>query len=115
MIDKLEIVKRATVRRAKLYILRDKVAREIKRIIRRSEQVSIATKGGAELEEERKIAEAKQKEIDDAQAALEQAQAKKLEAEQAAKKEAAESADQSGSKEKATEDVSSEASAKEEK
>jgi len=80
MIDKLEIVKRATVRRAKLYILRDKVAREIKRIVRRSEQVSIATKGGAELEEERKIAEAHQKEIDDAQA--------KLEAEAAAKKEA---------------------------
>ncbi|MCD5384331.1 MAG: 50S ribosomal protein L19 [Candidatus Pacebacteria bacterium] len=82
MIDKLEIVKRARVRRAKLYILRDKVAREIKRVIRRSEQVSIATKGGAELEEERKIAEAKQKDIDDAQT--------KVEAEEAAKKEAEE-------------------------
>jgi len=82
MIDKLEIIKRVRVRRAKLYILRDKVAREMKRILRRGEQVSIATKGGAELEEERKVAEAKQKEIDDAQA--------KLEAEEAAKKEAEE-------------------------
>ncbi len=82
MIDKIEITKRARVRRAKLYILRDKVAREIKRIVRRSEQVSIATKGGAELDAERKLAEAKQKEIDDAQA--------KVEAEAAAKKEAEE-------------------------
>ncbi len=84
MIDKIEITKRARVRRAKLYILRDKVAREIKRVIRRSAQVSIATKGGAELDAERKLAEAKQKEIDDAQA--------KLEAEEAAKKEAEEKA-----------------------
>ncbi len=82
MIDKIEITKRAKVRRAKLYILRDKVAREIKRIIRKGEQVSIATKGGAELEEERKRAETKQKEIDDAQA--------KIEAEESAKKEAEE-------------------------
>lgn len=85
MIDKIEITKRAKVRRAKLYILRDKVAREIKRIIRKGEQVSIATKGGAELEEERKRAEAKQKEIDDAQA--------KIEAEEVAKKEAEEKAE----------------------
>ncbi len=84
MIDKLEIIKRARVRRAKLYILRDKVAREVKRVLRRSEQVNLATKGAAELEEERKAAEAKQKEIDDAQA--------KLEAEEAAKKEAEEKA-----------------------
>ena len=82
MIDKLEIIKRTRVRRAKLYILRDKVAREMKRILRRGEQVSITTKGGAELDVERKLAEAKQKEIDDAQA--------KLEAEETAKKEAAE-------------------------
>jgi large subunit ribosomal protein L19 len=71
MIDKLEIVKRSRVRRSKLYILRDKVAREIKRIVRRSEQVSITTKGAAELEEERKRAEAEQKAIDDAQAKVE--------------------------------------------
>jgi len=90
MIDKLEITKRARVRRAKLYILRDKVAREIKRIVRRSEQVSIATKGGAELDAERKLAEAKQKEIDDAQTKLEAEAAAKKEAEEKAQKEAEE-------------------------
>lgn len=60
VIDKIEIVKRARVRRSKLYLLRDKVAREMKRVLRRSTQVSIATKGSAELEEERKRAEAEE-------------------------------------------------------
>ncbi len=36
MIDKIEIVKRATMRRAKLYFLRDKVAREARRMLRRT-------------------------------------------------------------------------------
>jgi ribosomal protein L19 len=81
MIDKIEITKRTRIRRAKLYILRDKVAREMKRILRRGEQVSITTKGGAELDAERKLAEAKQKEIDDAQAKLEAEAAKKAAAE----------------------------------
>ncbi len=36
MIDKVEIVKRARVRRAKLYFIRDKVAREARRQLRRS-------------------------------------------------------------------------------
>ena len=36
MIDKIEIVKRATMRRAKLYFLRDKVAREARRALRRT-------------------------------------------------------------------------------
>ncbi|HMO82531.1 MAG TPA: 50S ribosomal protein L19, partial [Candidatus Paceibacterota bacterium] len=35
LIDKMEIVKRAKVRRAKLYYIREKVAREIKRQMRR--------------------------------------------------------------------------------
>lgn len=35
MIEKVEIVKRAKVRRAKLYYIRDKVAREAKRALRR--------------------------------------------------------------------------------
>jgi len=59
-IDKIEIVKRAKVRRAKLYFIRDKVARELKRVLRRTNQVSISTKGSAELEEERKRAEAEE-------------------------------------------------------
>src|SRR3989344_328422 len=36
MIDKIEIVKRARVRRAKLYFIREKVAREARRQLRRT-------------------------------------------------------------------------------
>lgn len=57
-IDKIEIVKRAKMRRAKLYFLRDKVAREVKRALRRSKLMGISTKGLTELEDERKRAEA---------------------------------------------------------
>lgn len=64
MIDKLEIVKRAKVRRAKLYYIREKVAREIKRQMRRMSLVSIATESGAEAAareaEEAKAAEAEE-------------------------------------------------------
>ncbi len=58
LIDKIEIVKRAKVRRAKLYYIREKVAREIKRQMRRMTQVDIATESEAEatlrIEEEAK-------------------------------------------------------------
>ncbi len=36
MIDKVEIIKRARVRRAKLYYIREKVAREARRMLRRT-------------------------------------------------------------------------------
>jgi large subunit ribosomal protein L19 len=36
MIDKIEIVKRSRVRRAKLYYIREKVAREARRLLRRT-------------------------------------------------------------------------------
>ena len=36
MIDKIEIIKRSRVRRAKLYFIRDKVAREARRQLRKS-------------------------------------------------------------------------------
>lgn len=48
MIDKLEIVKRSKVRRSKLYFIREKVAREIKRQMRRTTMTSLATESGAE-------------------------------------------------------------------
>lgn len=62
MIDKLEIVKRAKVRRAKLYYIREKVAREVKRQMRRMSLVSMSTESGAEAaareaEEAKKAAE----------------------------------------------------------
>ncbi len=43
VIDKIEIVKRSNVRRAKLYYIRDKVAREIKRQMRNARLLNIAT------------------------------------------------------------------------
>jgi large subunit ribosomal protein L19 len=46
MIEKVEIVKRARVRRAKLYFIREKVAREARRQLRRSRMMN----GAAEAE-----------------------------------------------------------------
>ncbi len=43
VIEKIEIVKRSKVRRAKLYYIREKVAREIRRKMRRMMQVSLTT------------------------------------------------------------------------
>jgi large subunit ribosomal protein L19 len=68
MIDKIEIVRRAKVRRAKLYYIREKAAREIKRGMRRMTEMGIGTEGemaraereAAEAEEVRAEAEAAQ-------------------------------------------------------
>jgi large subunit ribosomal protein L19 len=49
LIDKIEIVKRAKVRRAKLYYIREKVNREIKRQMRRMSLVSLSTESEAEI------------------------------------------------------------------
>ncbi len=61
LIDKLEIVKRSKVRRAKLYHIRNKVNREIKRQMRRMKLVSLTTESEAEaakrMEEEAKARE----------------------------------------------------------
>lgn len=46
-IDKIEITKRSAIRRSKLYYIREKVAREIKRAMRRMRLVSIATESEA--------------------------------------------------------------------
>jgi len=60
-IDKIEVVKRAHVRRAKLYYIREKVAREIKRQMRRMSLVTLGTESGIEVaaryEAEAKMAE----------------------------------------------------------
>lgn len=48
MIDKIEILKRSRVRRAKLYYIRDKVAREIKRQMRNARFLNIATQSDIE-------------------------------------------------------------------
>jgi large subunit ribosomal protein L19 len=48
MIDKIEIVKRARVRRAKLYYIREKVAREARRQLRRTRMMNDTTEVVAE-------------------------------------------------------------------
>lgn len=48
MIDKIEITRRSKMRRAKLYYIREKVAREIKRQMRRMQMTHFATESGAE-------------------------------------------------------------------
>ena len=53
MIDKIEVVKRSRVRRAKLYYIRDKVAREARRQLRRTRLM-----GGSVTKEEKLEAEA---------------------------------------------------------
>lgn len=79
MIDKIEIVKRSTVRRSKLYFIREKVSREMRRALRRMQMMTLATKGGAELAAE----EAAEKAAAEARAAEEAAARAAEEAEMA--------------------------------
>ena len=80
-IDKIEIVKRAKVRRAKLYYIREKVAREIKRQMRRMSLVSLTTTSEAE---EAVRMEAEAKAAAEAEKVIAADLAKKVEAEKAA-------------------------------
>ncbi len=81
VIDKIEILKRARVRKAKLYFVRDKVSRELRRIFRKTVEMGIATKGAAELEEERKRAEEELKKQQEEEAKRAEEEAKKAEVE----------------------------------
>jgi len=90
LIDKLEIVKRAKVRRAKLYYIRDKVAREIKRQMRRMTMIGSSTESETEsairaAAEAKALEEAELKSKEEAAAAEAEAAAKIAEAEAAAK------------------------------
>ena len=97
-IDKIEIVKRSKVRRAKLYYIREKVAREIKRQMRRMRLVDLSTESEAEAaaraEEEAKAAEAAAaKEAEEKAAAEAKAAEEKAAAEEATEEKAAEATD----------------------
>lgn len=74
LIDKLEIVKRAKVRQAKLYYIREKVNREIKRQMRRMSLVAMSTESGAEASlreaEAAKVAEEEASQAAEAEAAI---------------------------------------------
>lgn len=67
-IDKIEIIKRAKVRRAKLYYIREKVAKEIRRQMRRMHLTSMSTESeqevAAKAEAEAKAAEEAAKEAE---------------------------------------------------
>jgi large subunit ribosomal protein L19 len=52
LIDKIEIVRRSKVRRAKLYHIREKVARDVKRQMRRMQMVDLSTE--SEMEQKSK-------------------------------------------------------------
>ncbi|MES2014647.1 MAG: 50S ribosomal protein L19 [Patescibacteria group bacterium] len=63
MIDKIDIVRRSKVRRAKLYYIRDKVSREMRRQLRKMSLVSLTTGS------DREAAAAEEKALQDAVAA----------------------------------------------
>lgn len=84
LIDKIEIVKRAKVRRAKLYYIREKVARQIKRQMRRMSLVQMGTESETEALAR---AEAEAAAAEEAKAAAEAAEAEKQAAEAAAAEE----------------------------
>ncbi|MFZ2886739.1 MAG: 50S ribosomal protein L19 [Minisyncoccia bacterium] len=63
LIDHVELVKRARVRRAKLYFIRDKVAREARRQLRRQKLVTDADVNVAEEPVEAAVAEAVEAEV----------------------------------------------------
>ncbi|MBY0539614.1 50S ribosomal protein L19 [Patescibacteria group bacterium] len=83
-IDKIEIVRRSQMRRAKLYYVRDQVAREMRRSLRNMINVAIATKSERE-EADKAVAEAEA--LKAAQEAQAKADAEKEAAEAAAKAE----------------------------
>jgi len=92
LIDKVEITRRSKVRRAKLYHIREKVAREAKRQMRRMSMMNISSESGIEVAAKAaaEAAELKAREEAEAKAAADAAAAK--EAEEAAAKAAAEAA-----------------------
>lgn len=49
LIDKIEIARRSKVRRAKLYHIREKVARDVKRQMRRMQMVDLSTESETEV------------------------------------------------------------------
>ncbi|MBL7045672.1 MAG: 50S ribosomal protein L19 [Parcubacteria group bacterium] len=60
MIDRVEIVKRAKVRRAKLYHIREKVTREIRRAMRRMQIVDLKTMSDTEEKTKAALKEAEE-------------------------------------------------------
>ena len=83
LIDQIEIVRRSKVRRAKLYYIRDKVAREIRRQLRNMKLMGVATESGREVAEREAVAAKEEMEKTAAEAAAKE-EAEKVAAEAAA-------------------------------
>lgn len=81
-IDKIEIVRRVSGKRSKLYYIREKVAREVKRQMRNMSLVSIASESAAETTQ-RAAEEAEKKAAEEAKLAEEKADAEAEAAEKA--------------------------------
>ena len=87
LIDKIEITKRSTVRRAKLYFIREKVAREIRRQMRRMHLLNIATESEIEMKAKREA-----KETEEAKAKAKEEEEKKTKEAEAKAEEVVETA-----------------------
>lgn len=112
-IDKIEITRRSKVRSAKLYHIRDKVAREAKRQMRRMTMTSIATESGIEVEQKKAAKAAAEKAEADAKAAAAEAAQKEQEEAEAARKAAAVPEEAAAPEPEATEEVAAEEEATE--
>lgn len=115
MIDKLEIVRRAKVRRAKLYYIREKVAREVRRQMRRMSLVSMSTESGAEVAAREAEVAKKAAEEAEATAAEDALKAEEVAAKEAEKATEAEATETPAEVEESTEPVAEEAPAEEKK
>jgi len=94
LVDKIEIIKRTKVRQAKLYYIRDKAAKVIRRAMRNAYMVGDSIESDiAEKDRVAKEAEAAEAEAEAAKEAEEATKAAEAEAMAAKEKEAAESAD----------------------
>lgn len=58
LIDKIEIMRRSTMRRAKLYYIREKVAREVKRQMRRMRIMNVSSESEMQVKADRERKEA---------------------------------------------------------
>lgn len=106
VIDKIEIVKRSKVRRSKLYFIREKVAREMRRQLRRMKLAGITTVSEREQEEARKKAEEEAQKAEEEKAAAEVEAQKEAEATEATPEEGADApaSDEAPQEESSTEE-----------